>query len=99
MTDQINENVEEFDDIITLYDEDNNEVQCEFIDYIEYDGNEYIIMLPLDEPTENSEVIILEVKKLSEDEEEYLTVEDEDVLNDVYDLFKEKYQDEFNFAD
>ena len=35
----------------------------------------------------------------SEEEESYVSVEDEEVLNKVFEMFKEKFEDEFNFVD
>ena len=33
------------------------------------------------------------------EEESYVGVEDEEILNNVFAIFKEKYKDEFNFVD
>lgn len=48
---------------------------------------------------EPGEVVILKVESTSEDEESYVSVEDEEVLNNVFEIFKEKFKDEFNFTD
>ena len=90
---------EELDNIIVLNDEEGNEVQFEFLDLIELDGEEYVILLPV-EDEETGEVVILKVEDTdSEDEESYVSVEDEDTLNKVFEIFKEKFKDEFNFVD
>lgn len=91
---------EELDSIITLLDEDGNEVAFEFIDLIEYQGAEYIVLLPADDPDE-TEVVILEVEADPDDPEmeNYLGVEDEAVLTAVFELFKERNRDDFIFAD
>ena len=39
---------EDRDDIIILIDENGNEVEAEYIDTIEYNGNEYVVLLPSD---------------------------------------------------
>ena len=90
---------EELDNIIILNDEDGNEVQFEFLDLIELDGEEYVVLLPVeDEESENGEVVILKVEDTdSEDEESYVSVDDQEVLNKVFEIFKEKFKDEFNF--
>lgn len=93
---------EELDNIIVLNDEDGNEVQFEFLDLIELDSEEYVILLPVETENEeeNGEVVILKVEDTgSEDEETYVSVEDEDVLNKVFEMFKEKFKDEFDFVD
>lgn len=102
----MDENNEELEDnIVTLKDEDGNDVNFEFLDLIEYEGEEYIVLLPAEdvENEEPDEVVILKTEKIEEesdsDEETYVSVEDEDVLNAVFDIFKDKFKDEFNFVD
>lgn len=91
---------EELNNIITLNDEDGQEVQFEFLDLIEYNSEEYVILLPVEETEEAGEVVILKVEHAeSEDEESYVGVEDEEELNAVFAIFKDKFKDEFNFID
>lgn len=94
---------EEFDNIIILNDEDGKEVQFEFLDLVELDSEEYVVLLPVAEEGEEDlgEVVILKVEDSEENEEEetYVSVEDEEVLNKVFEMFKEKFKDEFNFTD
>ena len=94
-----NENLEELENIIVLNDEDGKEVPFEFLDLIEYEGEEYIVLLPADD-ADADEVVILKVEDTENDEEEsYVSVDDENVLNAVFAIFKEKFKDEFNFID
>lgn len=101
MSEDINNNPEEMEEsnIIILNDEEGNEVQFEFLDLIELDEEEYVVLLPVEEDAE--EVVILKVEDSEEDEEmeNYVSVEDEDTLNKVFEIFKEKFKDEFNFID
>jgi len=91
---------EELNNIITLNDEDGQEVQFEFLDLIEYNEEEYVILLPVEETEEAGEVVILKVEHTeSEEEESYVGVEDEEELNAVFAIFKDKFKDEFNFID
>ena len=92
---------EELDNIIILNDEDGNEVQFEFLDLIELDGEEYVVLLPVeDDEEEDGEVVILKVEDTdSEDEESYVSVDDQEILNKVVEIFKENFKDEFNFID
>ena len=92
---------EELDNIIVLNDENGEEVPFEFLDLIELEGEEYVVLLPVEENEEDAgEVVILKVEDTdSEEEESYVSVEDEDVLNKVFEIFKEKFKDEFNFID
>ena len=91
---------EELDNIIVLNDENGEEIEFEFLDLIEYEGEEYVVLLPNDEEDEAGEVVILKLEDTdSEDEESYVSVDDEDVLKNVFEIFKDKLKDEFNFID
>lgn len=98
--DELDENVS---NIIVLNDENGNEVQFEFLDLIEYESEEYVVLLPVLEEGEedDGEVVILRVEDSDEesDEESYISVDDEDTLTAVFEIFKEKFKDEFNFTD
>ena len=94
---------EELDNIIVLNDEEGNEVQFEFLDLVELDDEEYVVLLPVTEEGEEDEgeVVILKLEDTDDDSEgeSYVGVEDEEILNKVFAIFKEKYKDEFNFVD
>lgn len=89
----------ELDNIVVLNDEYGNAVNFEFLDLIEYESNEYVVLLPADKSDEAGEVVILQVEDLSGEEESYVSVEDENTLMAVFKIFKDKYKDEFNFVD
>ena len=91
----INEILPEEDNIITLTDENGNETQFEYLDVIEYQGKEYLILMPAEE--DSSEIVILEIEPVDEENENYLSVSDEKILNGVYDIFKDKYKDILTF--
>ena len=97
------ENNEELDNIIILNDENGNEVKFEFLDLVELDEEEYVVLLPVSEEGEEDEgeVVILKLEDTDEDSEEesYVGVDDEEILNKVFAIFKEKYKDEFNSVD
>ena len=83
--------------ILSLTDEEGNEVELELIDSVDYEGKEYLILLPPEE--EAAEVIILEVEPQGDDLETYVTVTDEETLNAVFTIFKERFQDFFTFEE
>ena len=88
------------DNIITLNDEEGNEVQFEFLDLVELDSEEYVVLLPTEEEEDEGEVVILKVEDTeADDEESYVSVDDEEILNKVFEKFKEKFKDELNFSD
>ena len=103
MDENINEN-EELDNVMILKDEDRNEVKFEFLDLVELNDEQYIILLPvtLDGDEEEGEVLILQVedKDTADDEEEsYISVEDDAILNQVFEIFKERFKNDFDFVD
>ena len=83
--------------ILSLTDENGEETQFEYLDCIEYEGKEYLVLMPADELA--TEIIILEVEPVDEETENYVSVSDENVLNAVYDIFKDRYKDVLNFAE
>ena len=94
-----NENLlpEEEVSILTLTDENGQDVNFEYLDCIELDGVEYLVLMP--EGEEENEVVILEVEPVDEETENYLSVEDETVLNTVFGIFKEKFKDVLEFEE
>ena len=81
--------------LITLEDEEGNEVEFEFLDIVEYDGEEYIVLIENDEDAD--EVVILKINPIDDETEEYVSIEDEDLLDKLFDIFKKKYEGEINF--
>ena len=94
------ENQEEEGEVISLTDEDGNELEFEYLDQIEYEGGNYAVLLPVDEDeeTEDDEVVIFKVISADDENEEYEIVEDEEMLQTLFDIFKEKNKDEFDFV-
>ena len=91
-------NSEDAPNIIILNDEDGNEVQFEFLDLMEFAERKFVVLLPTDDDAD--EVVILEVDESGDDEEEsYVGIEDPDLLNTLYEMFKDKFRDVFNFKD
>ena len=91
------EEQQEENEILTLTDENGNDVDFEYLDCMEYQGKEYLVLMPADEP--ETQIVILEVEPVDDELENYLAVEDEAVLDAVYDMFKEKYKDVLTFED
>ena len=66
-------NMEELDGIMTLINEDGEEVEYEFIDSITYENAEYVVLLPVEQ--EDCEAVILAVES-DGDMENYVAVDD-----------------------
>ena len=94
-----NENMipEEEVSILTLTDENGVDVEFEYLDCIDYEGKEYLVLMPAEEDAD--ELVILEVEPVDEENENYLAVEDEATLNAVYGIFKEKFKDVLTFEE
>ena len=57
------EDFDELDNVIVLNDEDGNEVEFEFLDVVELDGKEYVVLLPVEE----AERVFKEFKERTKD--------------------------------
>ena len=88
---------EEENSILTLTDENGNDMNFEYLDCIEYRGKEYLLVMPADEL--ETQVVILEIQPVDEENENYIAVNDEKILDAVYGIFKEKYKDVLTFED
>lgn len=87
------------ENIIMLNDESGNEVPFEFLDLINYKDEEYVILLPVGD--EAGEVVILKIDtdNFDEESESYVSVDDDKTLMAVFEIFKEKFKDDFDFVD
>ncbi len=94
--------MDERDDIFVLIDEDGREVEFELLDTIEMNDNEYVVLLPLsdeDSDDETDEVVILRIEQDENGEDSFVSVEDEDELDAVFEEFKSRIEDEYDFEE
>lgn len=87
----------ENDNIIILNDDDGKEVEFEFLDLIPFRGKEYVVLLPISD--EADEVVILQLEGADDETESYISVDNELTLQAVFEIFKERAKDTFNFVD
>lgn len=97
---------DERDDIVILVDENGDEVEFEHIDTIDMNDNEYVVLAPLDEEEdedqedeEDEEVIILKVEHNEDGEDSFVTIEDDDELEEVFNEFQSRMEEEFGSDD
>ena len=88
---------EEETSTLVLTDENGEDITFEYLDCIEYEGIEYLVLLPAEE--DSNEIVILQIEPVDEENENYLAVENEDILDAVYDIFKQRYKDVLTFED
>ena len=81
--------------LITLEDEEGNEIEFEFLDVVEYEGEEYIVLIENDE--EADEVVILKINAIDDETEEYASIDDEELLEKLFDIFKSKSDGDITF--
>ncbi|MBQ9742461.1 MAG: DUF1292 domain-containing protein [Ruminococcus sp.] len=87
---------EEEASIIVLEDDLGNEVEFEYLDVIEYEGIEYLFLIPVNEEDGN-DVVILKITSIDDETESFEGIEDEELLETLFEIFKDKWKDEFNF--
>lgn len=84
------------ENIITLQGENGEQLKLELLDAFRLDEETYVVLLPLDEDA--SEVIILQIEDLGEEDEvSYLSVEDPELLQKVFAIFMDRNKDRYNF--
>lgn len=86
-------NDDELDFTVTITDTDGVKAEYEFLDIVLYENNEYAVLLPSDDE-ENVDIfkIIPDGKK-----EKYARVTDDKTLDAVFEIFRVKNEDEFDF--
>lgn len=83
--------------IVVLVDENGEEIEFEHLDTIEMNGNEYVVLAPLDEEESDSdeaEVIILKVEHNENGDDSFLTVEDDEELDEVFEEFQARMDEQ-----
>ena len=88
---------EEVMSTIMLADDDGNEAAYDIADFIEYGDQEYVVLVPQDENDE--EVVILRVEPEDDETEVFVTEENEEILEKVFEIFKDRFEDEYEFTD
>ncbi len=94
---------------MVLTDDDGVDVEFEYIGSVDYEGSEYIVLLPVEDDEDGeAEVLILKVEslgtKVDEDgeeyeDEQYVSVDSEETLDAVFEIFKQDNADLFEFVE
>lgn len=93
---ELDELDEENENYITLTDDNGEDVSFEILDTVEYKERLFAVLLPFE--SEEDEVVILEILPAEDPEyDEFVSVEDENLLNEVFEEFKKAHADEFDF--
>ena len=79
---------------VTLTDDEGNDIELEYVDALEHNGTTYMAFFPVveeDSEDEEEEYGLVILKSQMENGEEFLvTIDDEEEIDKVYDLFMEQ---------
>ncbi len=81
------------DSFITLTDENGNEIDFLLLDVMEYEGADYMVLMPLtdeDGEEDEEELFFLRAEK-TEEGEVYSSIEDENLLNAIADAYEKEF--------
>lgn len=83
--------MENGNEIVELIDEDGKTVRFEHLMTVEYEGDKYVLLVPIDqvEDVDEDEVIILRIEESEDGEDAYVGVEDEELLEKVFERYLE----------
>lgn len=83
----------ENDNIFVVTDEKGNEYEYEVLDTVQRGQKEYVVLLPVDQEGEDeTEVIILQVAKTLDGQEELLPVDEGEELDAVFEEFLSRHE-------
>lgn len=89
---------EEEEELIELVDDDGNVIKFKLLDVTEYKGEKYVLLLaaePNDEIAEDEVVIF----RLDEKEEVLNPIEDDDLLQEVFDFYQNETEEDDDDGD
>ena len=75
--------------VVVLSDDLGNEMEIEYIDSTDFEGERYALFMPLE--NDDDEVIIMKYDNVSKDYDSFIPVEDKRILEGVYEKLREKY--------
>lgn len=97
-TPEVNEEeMNDLENIVVLTDQNGKDIEFEFLDIVESNGQQYVILLPVEE-AEKGEVVIFRIEG-DGDDETYVGVEDAEEAERVFNAFKEQAKEDFDFVD
>ncbi len=95
----------ERDDVIVLVNENGEEESFRHLDTIEMNDNKYVVLSPLsqyDDGGENDEVediVILKLQQGDDGEDTLVVVEEDDEIEAVFEEFRSRVEDEYDFLE
>ncbi len=86
----------EMDNIIELVDENDNPIRFEHIMTLQFEGEDYVLLAPVDptEDMEEDEVLVLQIDNDENGDEIYVSVEDDALVQKVFEKYLEIVENE-----
>lgn len=81
---------------VTLTDDEGNDIEMEYVDALEHNGTTYMAFFPVveedseDEENEEEYGLVILKSQMENGEEFLVTIDDEEEIDKVYDLFMEQ---------
>lgn len=82
-------------DIMSLQDEDGNDLEVELIDTVEYNGETYYAFIPVDMNLDDSYELIIMKLELDGEDEILATLDNEEEYDEMYQIFSERNEEEY----
>ena len=85
---------------VTLTDDEGNDIELEYVDALEHNGTTYMAFFPVveedseDEENEEEYGLVILKSQMENGEEFLVTIEDEEEIDKVYDLFMEQMMED-----
>ena len=85
---------------VTLTDDEGNDIELEYVDALEHNGTTYMAFFPVveedseDEENEEEYGLVILKSQMENGEEFLVTIDDEDEIDKVYDLFMEQMMED-----
>ena len=82
--------------VVTLTDDEGNDIALEYVDALEHNGTTYMAFFPVveedseDEENEEEYGLVILKSQMENGEEFLVTIDDEEEIDKVYDLFMEQ---------
>lgn len=93
--DMLDDEIDSNENYLTLTDDSGEEIHFEVLDEFPFKGKDYIVLIPFEDL--DDEVVILEVIKAENGDDDYVSVTDEDFLLELFEEFKIRNSDMFDF--
>ena len=94
----MNDDFDYGEDGIVFTDQDGNEVEMDLLDMMDYGGETYAFLATADDDDGNGNVYVMRYSEDEDGEDSYFdALEDEDLVDRLFELFKEKNGDRYYF--